>query len=258
MTEVLRICLIACPLVFIAGFGDSVAGGGGIISIPAYLLGGMPTYLPLGTNKLVACMGTALSSVKYFKSGRVVVKIAALAAIGSLIGSFIGTNLALLIPEQILRIVVLVALPLVAIFMIRRREFGQTDDQRKKMPAMKETALALGSGLTIGLYDGLIGPGTGTFFILIFTGVFGLDLLTSSGCAKISNLASNVMSAIIYLINGKIWFAVAIPAIVCGMLGNYCGARYAIKGGSGNVRKIMFVVLILLFVKIGLELMGVI
>jgi len=196
--------------------------------------------------------------VKYFKSGRVVVKIAALAAIGSLIGSFIGTNLALLIPEQMLRIVVLVALPLVAIFMIRRREFGQTENQRKELPASKETMLALGSGLTIGLYDGLIGPGTGTFFILIFTGVFGLDLLTSSGCAKISNLASNVMSAIIYLINGKIWFAVAIPAIVCGMLGNYCGARYAIKGGSGNVRKIMFVVLILLFVKIGLELMGVI
>ena len=175
-----------------------------------------------------------------------------------MIGSFIGTNLALLIPEQMLRIVVLVALPLVAIFMIRRREFGQTENQRKELPASKETMLALGSGLTIGLYDGLIGPGTGTFFILIFTGVFGLDLLTSSGCAKISNLASNVMSTIIYLINGKIWFAVAIPAIACCMLGNYCGARYAIKGGSGNVRKIMFVVLILLFVKIGLELMGVI
>ena len=258
MNELLRICLIACPLVFVAGFVDSVAGGGGIISIPAYLLGGMPTYLALGTNKLVACMGTALSSVKYFKSGRVVVKIAALAAVGSLIGSFIGTNLALLIPEQILRIVVLVALPLVAVFMIRRKEFGQTEGERKQLPASKEIMLALGSGLTIGLYDGLIGPGTGTFFILIFTGVFGLDLLTSSGCAKISNLASNIMSTIIYLINGKIWFAVAIPAIACCMLGNYCGARYAIKGGSGNVRKIMFVVLVLLFVKIGLELMGVI
>lgn len=258
MSEVLHICLIACPLVFIAGFVDSVAGGGGIISIPAYLLAGMPTYLALGTNKLVACMGTALSSVKYFRSGRVVVKIAALAAIGSLCGSFIGTNLALLIPERILRLVVLVALPVVAVFLIRRREFGRDESQRKVMKPAKETVLALGSGVTIGLYDGLVGPGTGTFFILIFTGIFGLDLLTSSGCAKISNLASNLMSVIIYLINGKIWFAVAIPAIVCCMLGNYAGARYAIKGGSGNVRKIMFVVLILLFVKIGLELIGVI
>lgn len=258
MSEVLHICLIACPLVFIAGFVDSVAGGGGIISIPAYLIAGMPTYLALGTNKLVACMGTALSSVKYFRSGRVVVKIAALAAIGSLCGSFIGTNLALLIPERILRLVVLVALPVVAIFLIRRREFGRDESQRKVMEPAKETVLALGSGVTIGLYDGLVGPGTGTFFILIFTGIFGLDLLTSSGCAKISNLASNLMSVIIYLINGKIWFAVAIPAIACCMLGNYAGARYAIKGGSGNVRKIMFVVLILLFVKIGLELIGVI
>ena len=125
------------------------------------------------------------------------------------------------------------------------------------MSSSKETVLALGSGLAIGLYDGLIGPGTGTFFILIFSGIFGLDLLTSSGCAKISNLASNVMSTIIYLINGKIWFAVAVPAIVCCMLGNYAGARYAIKGGSGNVRKIMLLVLVLLFVKIGLEMAGI-
>lgn len=258
MSDILHVCLIACPLVFIAGFVDSVAGGGGIISIPAYLLAGMPTYLALGTNKIVACMGTALSSVKYFRSGRVVVRIAALAAVGSLIGSFFGTNLALLIPERILRMVLLVALPVVAIFLIRRREFGKDESQRKVMAPHKEMGLALGTGVTIGLYDGLIGPGTGTFFILAFTGVFGLDLLTSSGCAKISNLASNIMSAIIYLVNGKIWFAVAVPAIVCCMLGNYAGARYAIRGGSGNVRKIMFVVLILLFVKIGLELLGVI
>ncbi|MCI8633529.1 MAG: sulfite exporter TauE/SafE family protein [Lachnospiraceae bacterium] len=257
MSEILHICLIACPLVFVAGFVDSVAGGGGIISIPAYLLAGMPTYLALGTNKLVACMGTALSSVKYFRSGRVIVKIAALAAAGSLAGSFIGTNLALLIPERALRIVVLVALPAVALFLIRRREFGQAENERKQMSSSKETVLALGSGLAIGLYDGLIGPGTGTFFILIFSGIFGLDLLTSSGCAKISNLASNVMSTIIYLINGKIWFAVAVPAIVCCMLGNYAGARYAIKGGSGNVRKIMLLVLVLLFVKIGLEMAGI-
>lgn len=257
MSEILHICLIACPLVFIAGFVDSVAGGGGIISIPAYLLAGMPTYLALGTNKLVACMGTALSSVKYFRSGRVIVKIAALAAVGSLGGSFIGTNLALLIPERALRIVVLVALPAVALFLIRRREFGQAENERKEMENGKETALALGSGLTIGLYDGLIGPGTGTFFILIFSGIFGLDLLTSSGCAKISNLASNVMSTIIYVINGKVWFAVAVPAMICCMLGNYAGARYAIKGGSGNVRKIMLLVLVLLFVKIGLEMTGI-
>lgn len=257
MSELFKIWMIACPLVFVAGFVDSVAGGGGIISIPAYMLAGMPTYLTLGTNKLVACMGTALSSVKYFRSGRVVVKIAALAALGSLAGSFIGTNLALLIPERILRTVVLVALPLVALFLIRRREFGQNGSQRKQMPPVKETVLALGSGVCIGLYDGLVGPGTGTFFILAFTGVFGMDLLTSSGCAKISNLASNIMSTVIYLISGKIWFAVAVPAIVCCMLGNYAGARYAIRGGSGNVRKIMFLVLVLLFIKIGLELTGV-
>lgn len=258
MSDLLHVCLIVCPLVFVAGFVDSVAGGGGIISIPAYMLAGVPTYFALGTNKLVACMGTALSSVKYFRSGRVVVRIAALAAAASLVGSLIGTNLALLIPERILRTVVMVALPLVALFLIRKRDFGGDDSERKAMSPHREAALSLTTGLVIGLYDGLIGPGTGTFFILAFTGVFGMNLLSSSGCAKIANLASNIMSTIIYLINGKIWFALALPAMAFCMLGNYAGARYAIRGGSGNVRKIMFLVLIMLFIKVGLEAAGVI
>ena len=247
MNEVLRICLIACPLVFIAGFVDSVAGGGGIISIPAYLLGGMPTYLALGTNKLVACMGTALSSVKYFKSGRVVVKIAALAAIGSLIGSFIGTNLALLIPEQILRIVVLVALPLVAVFMIRRKEFGQSETERKQLPATKETVLALGSGLIIGLYDGLIGPGTGTFLILLFTMILGMEAVMASGTAKIVNLTSNVAALCSYLTNQpeNVLFALALPAAVCGIAGNWLGASLTVKKGVGFIRWMLLIVLFL-------------
>lgn len=257
MNEIIRICLIACPLVFIAGFVDSVAGGGGIISIPAYLLAGMPTYYALGTNKVVNGMGTALSSFKYFKSGRVVLRIALFAAVGSLIGSFIGTNLALLISEQVLRLIVLAILPVVAIFLAVRRNFGSDDSKLKVMPPTKEGLLSLVTGITIGMYDGLLGPGTGTFFILVFTGVFGLDLLTSSGCAKVANLASNIMSAVVYLFNGKVMFAVAVPAMICGMLGNYTGARYAIRGGSAKVRQIMWVVLALLFIRIGLEALGI-
>ena len=272
MNELLRICLIACPLVFLGGFVDSIAGGGGIITIPAYLLAGMPTYLALGTNKLVAMVGTSAASVKYFRSGKVVLRIAVPAAIGSLLGSLVGTRLALLIPEQALRIVLLVALPLVAVFLIRKKDFGKNDESDGQKNELKEGGIAALSaeslrkdilmasviGLGIGLYDGLIGPGTGTFFIMAFTAAFGTDLLTSSGCAKIANLASNVMSAIVYLFAGKVWYLVAVIAMVFNVAGNLAGTRYALKGGSQNVRKIMFVVLGLLFVRVILEILGIV
>ena len=97
---------------------------------------------------------------------------------------------------------------------------------------------------------GLIGPGTGTFMILGFSGLLGLDLVTSSGCAKVSNLASNLTSVVLYFIEGKVIFILAIPAAVCSIVGAYMGAKFAIKGGAKKVRYVIFVVIGLLFVKL--------
>ena len=104
-------------------------------------------------------------------------------------------------------------------------------------------------GLIIGCYDGLIGPGTGTFLIIAFSTMMGLELVTSSGCAKVANLASNITSVIIYLIGGKVIFYLAIPAAICSIAGSYLGAHFAIKGGASKVRYVMFVVIALLFAK---------
>lgn len=249
MPELLRTCLIVCPLVFLAGFVDSVAGGGGIISIPAYLLAGVPTRLALGTNKLVNCFGTGLSVGKYLKNGKVRLRVAVISALGSILGSFVGTRLALLVREQTLRVAVLVALPCVALFLCFNRGFGSEGRERDLSPAAS-AAVSLAIGLVIGCYDGLIGPGTGTFLILAFTAFLGLDLLTASGCAKVSNLASNITSAIVYIASGNVRYLLALPAVVFCMAGNYLGARYAIRGGSRNVRRVMFLVLGLLFVKV--------
>ncbi|MCF0136184.1 MAG: sulfite exporter TauE/SafE family protein [Lachnospiraceae bacterium] len=256
MNEFLRTCLLVCPLVFLAGFVDSVAGGGGIISIPAYLIAGVPTYQALGTNKLVNMIGTGASSVRYFRGGKVILKIALPAAAGSLAGSLLGTNLALLIPERILKLVLLVLLPVIALFLIRQKSFGAEEGETGDFEPRRTVLLALLIGLGIGLYDGLIGPGTGTFFIMAFTAVFRTDLLRSSGCAKIANLSSNIMSAVVYMMAGKIWYLLAIPAVIFNVAGNLTGTRYALKGGSKNVRKVMFLVLGLLFVRVILELTG--
>ena len=106
-----------------------------------------------------------------------------------------------------------------------------------------------------GFWDGLIGPGTGTFMIMAFTMALSMDLLTASGCAKIANLCSNVASAVLFIFSGKVWWLLALPAAACNMLGAYCGARYAMKGGSKRVRGMIFVVLGLLFIKMGYELL---
>ena len=176
--------LIVCPLVFLAGFVDSVAGGGGVISLPAYLLAGLPVKLAAGTNKLANGCGTALASYKYAKSGNVDWRAAIPAGVFSLIGSTLGTSLAVYMPDRILEIIIVSALPLVALMLFFSKGFGMEEKPAKSKG--KTVLLASLIGLVIGCYDGLVGPGTGTFLALAFSMILGYTLLKSSGCAKIA------------------------------------------------------------------------
>lgn len=248
--------LIVCPLVFLAGFVDSVAGGGGVISLPAYLLAGVPIKMAAGTNKFANGFGTALASYKYARSGNIHWPCAIPAAIFSLVGSAIGTELAIYLREDVLQIIVLAALPMVAVILFFARNFGT--EERPAKSAAQTLVLASLIGLVIGAYDGLVGPGTGTFLTLGFSLVLGYSLLKSSGCARIANLASNVASMVLHILEGNVLFLVGIPALLCSMLGNYLGSRFAIRGGSGKIKLLMFVVLGLLFIKIALNFFGII
>ena len=251
-----QILIVVLPLIFLGGFVDSVAGGGGLITLPAYLMAGIPAHLAMGTNKVVNGTGTALASFKYFRGGKVLLRPAVTAAVCALIGSAVGTELAALISEQTLETLMLVALPCVAVFLSVKKDFGRDipAEAREYTPQQELTRAAL-IGLGLGCYDGLIGPGTGTFMIMAFTMALSMDLLTASGCAKIANLCSNVASAVLFIFSGKVWWLLALPAAACNMLGAYCGARYAMKGGSKRVRGMIFVVLGLLFIKMGYELL---
>ena len=248
--------LIVCPLVFLAGFVDSVAGGGGVISLPAYLLAGLPVKLAAGTNKLANGCGTAMSVFKYAKSGKVVWACAIPAGLACMIGAAGGSSLAVHLPDRVLQIIILAALPLAAVILMLVRH--KTDEDEKSLPTGRTVLYSSLIGLVIGVYDGLIGPGTGTFLTIAFSLILGFGLLKSAGCARVANLSSNIASLIVYLLNGSVLFSVGIPAICCSMLGNWLGARYAIKGGSKKIRLVMFFVLGLLFVKTVLQLTGVI
>ncbi len=242
----LQTLLIVCPLVFLAGFVDSVAGGGGLISLPAYYLAGLPPVMAAGTNKLSACLGTAASTVRFVRGHKVVWQVGLLAALGAFPGSFLGTRLLMHIPEETLRLLMIVAIPLVACVVLRRRKevMGW-----RIVPAPWVKPLAFAIGLVVGFYDGLVGPGTGTFLILLFTMILGLEGVLASGTAKIVNLSSNVVSLLSLLASGQVAVALGLAAAVCGIAGNWLGAGMTMKRGTGFIRTMMLIVLVLLLAK---------
>lgn len=240
--------LIVCSLLFLSGFVDSVAGGGGLISIPAYIFAGLPVVVAYGTNKISATLGTCVSSFKYFKSGHVHTKTALISAAGAIIGAWLGAQLAMIMDEKVLRYCLMIILPLVGIFILFNRKFGENEDFHDKVKYLLPKAFLIGLGL--GAYDGFFGPGTGTFLIILFCMVLGLPLITSSGNSKIVNLASGIGSAAAYLIGGKVVFWLAIPAALCTIAGNWLGSHLAIKNGSKFIKPIIALVIVLLLIKI--------
>ena len=243
MHELLKMYLIVCPLIFLGGFVDSVAGGGGLITLPAYMMAGVPVHFAAGTNKVVNGCGSATASVKFFRSGKILLHAALCAALGALAGGYIGAEIAKLLSEGLLK-----GLMLVALFLVLKKDFGQ-DAGERRYSRRREMLVSLAIGLVIGCYDGMIGPGTGTFMIMAFTALLHMDMVTASGCSKVGNLASNIAAAVSFIIGGKVMWALVVPAAACSMLGNYCGARYAIRGGGKKIRGMIFVVLGMLFVK---------
>ena len=243
--------LIVCPLVFLAGLIDSVAGGGGLISLPAYMAAGLSPLQAAGTNKLSACLGTMASTTRFVRERKVDWKAGIFAAIGAFPGSWLGALLQQHIPENAIRILMICAIPLVAVIVLRRKNM----DGRCLVGEGFYRPMAFVIGLIIGFYDGLIGPGTGTFLILLFTMLLGMEAVMASGTAKIVNLTSNVAALASYLANGadNILFALALPAAICGMLGNYIGASLTVKKGVGFIRYMLLVVLVLLLAKMVLD-----
>lgn len=249
LTELAHIWMVVCPLVFLGGLIDAVAGGGGLITLPAYLLAGLPAHLASGTNKCGNAFGTFLSTGRFLKRGDVHLPSAIAGAAGALVGAWIGTRLNLIVPEQILYYIMLAVVPVMAVFLVLKRDFGQ-EDRSQELGRLQLLAMALGIGLVIGGYDGFFGPGAGTFLILAFTGLCRFDLLTASGNTKVANSASNLASLVTFALAGKVLWSVGIPAALCGIAGNYIGSGLALKAGAKVIRPMFFVVLALLLARL--------
>lgn len=241
--------LIVCPLVLIAGFVDAVAGGGGLISLPAYLISGIPVHMAIGTNKLSSGMGTALATFRYAKSGYIPWKLAIYCVASALLGSACGAELALLIGDGVFKIIMLVILPLTAAYVLSGKALA-AGEEREALPQWKATLISMAVALVIGAYDGFYGPGTGTFLILLLTGLAHMRLSEANGVAKAINLSTNVAALAVYLLNGKVIFPLGLAAGCFSLAGNYIGTRFFAKGGAKVVKPIILIVLAIFFVKV--------
>ena len=216
--------LIVCPLVFLAGFVDAVAGGGGLISLPAYLIAGFPVHFAIGTNKVSSAMGTTLTTVRYTKSGFIPWKQAIFCVLFALAGSACGANLALLIDDGVFKIIMLVILPLTALYVMKGKALS---GEREPYSSLKTTLLSCVIAFIIGAYDGFYGPGTGTFLILLLTAAAHMPVTEANGVSKAINLATNISALVVFLINGKVIFAVGLVAGLFSIAGNWQQGRKA-------------------------------
>ena len=252
MTITPEMYLIVLPLAFLASVVDSISGGGGLISLPAYTLAGLDYGLASGCNKFSASFGTVMATIRYFKSGRILIRPALMAALGSLPGAWLGTRLSMMLSNRFMHVFMLCAIPVVSALVILKK-----DVERAPRPMNRRTLLTcLGVGLLTGTYDGFFGPGTGTFLILLFTALTGMDMVTASATAKPVTLASNLTSLVTRIAAGQVLFALAVPAMCFSMAGGWIGSKLALRRGAKLVRYVMLGVMALLVIKLAAELMG--
>ena len=240
--------LILCPLIFLAGFIDAIAGGGGLISLNSYQAAGIKDQFALGTNKFSALVGGTIASINYIRTGNVHVISLIPSVIFALIGSFFGSTVALGISGRAFNLIMLIATPAVALLVFMKKDYS-THEQKPKS-AFAYIVLGALIGLVVGFYDGFYGPGAGMFMQFGFIMVAGLEVKKACGNARIVNWASNFAALFNFVRYGYVVYNVAIVCALFSILGNFIGSRLAIKKDVKIVRPVMLIVTGLLFVKL--------
>jgi hypothetical protein len=244
--------LIVCPMVFLAGFVDSIGGGGGLISLPAYYFAGVPMHHALATNKLSSASGTLISTIRICRNIMIRWKLILPAIVLSLTGSVLGTRLTLMTDERILKHVLLLVLPVTAFFVLRKNTLAS--EQTRRLSERKEAIITWISAFLLGCYDGFYGPGTGTFLILILMVFAHMTSMEAAAYTKILNLTSNIASLSTFLLGGQVIVILGLTASIFSIAGHYAGSGLVLKNGTKIIRPIILVVLVLLFIKVVTEL----
>lgn len=225
-----------CFAGFLASFVDSIAGGGGIISVPAYMIAGLPTHIALGTNKFAASMGSLTSSINFIRSGNCNFKLLKIVAPFTLIGSILGVKAVLLIDEGFLQPLVLVLVLGIGIYTF----FSKTLGEKYTFQGFtkKNLSLSILLGFSLGFYDGFFGPGTGSFLVFGFISILGFNFLKASANARVLNFVSNISALVTFAFSGNINYTIGIPVCIFMIIGAKFGTKLAIKKGNKIIKPI--------------------
>ncbi|KEI34617.1 hypothetical protein FRA_50c14870 [Francisella sp. W12-1067] len=232
------LCMFIVSMGFLASFIDAIAGGGGLISIPALSMVGLPIIVTLGTNKLQASIGTAMATFKYYKSGLIDFKTVIRGLVAGFIGACFGTVMALVINNEFMNYIVPVLLVVVFLFSIFNKNLGVNVGKKR----MSEVAFFIIFGFLLSAYDGFFGPGTGNFWIIVIVYFLGYTFLQASGYAKVLNLKSNLFSLVIFIASGHVNIFYGLMMALGSFFGGWMGSKMVILKGSNLVRPIFIVV----------------
>lgn len=239
---------------FGAGWIDAVVGGGGLVQLPSLLIGlpkETPTPVVLGTNKLSSIAGTLSATIAYARRVAFDVSTVVPLVASAFVGSAAGSALARFIPKAALTPIVLVAIIAVGTYTLRKPELGLTHE--KKHSGSAHMWRAIGIGAAVGFYDGILGPGTGSFFVILLVAVLGFGFLEASAHAKLANLATNLASILVFGANGEVLVVLGLAMAAANLTGGFVGARMAIARGSEFVRAVFLLVLGGLSVKLAFD-----
>jgi uncharacterized membrane protein YfcA len=248
VTPSLGLVLTLSGVAFAAGFIDAVAGGGGLLTVPAILAAGVPPHAALATNKGQAVFGSAAALVAYARRGALDRSLARTTFPLGFLGSLVGAQLVLLLAPQTLRPVVLVLLPLAALTLFVKRP------TEGSAPPARRLAIAGALALFIGAYDGFFGPGTGTFLVVGFATLLHAAPLAATADAKVVNFASNLAALGMFAARGNVIWQLSLPMACAQLLGGYAGAHAAVRGGDRVVRMAVVAVVLALMIKLVLDL----
>ncbi|UKJ09169.1 sulfite exporter TauE/SafE family protein [Solitalea lacus] len=241
--------ILLCCFAFLAGFVDSIVGGGGLIQMPALLFTLPQTALPVlfGTGKIPAITGTTAAAWQYSKKVNFNFKILATVAACALVAAYLGAQTINLLDSSLLKPLILIILVLIAVYTFFKKDLGST--QAREIPESKMLIMGSLIGLIIGFYDGFFGPGTGSFFILAFIMFLGFDFLNASAYAKIINCVTNLSALTAFIFNKQVLYHIALPMAVCNLAGGIIGSKLALTKGNEFIRKFFLIVICLLIAR---------
>ncbi|MGL2966411.1 sulfite exporter TauE/SafE family protein [Flavobacterium sp. XGLA_31] len=245
--------LLLSVAAFFAGFVDAIVGGGGLIQTPValVLLPSYPVATVIGSLKIPSFSGTALAARQYLKQVDMDWKLLLTMAVVAFVSAFLGSDLLTKVHNDFMKPFLLVVLTLIAVYTFIKKDFGS--HQVKQLTKTMQLFRAVLLSVLIGFYDGFIGPGTGSFLVLAFVTVLGFDFLHASANAKMVNLATNFGSICLFVLKGKVIWAIAIPMAVCNAIGGWVGAKLAIRKGNGFIRVFFLIVVIGTLIRFGYD-----